>query len=1061
MIEFTDSELLHLAGASLSIHQRVARAKINNLQLKKSSESIDCLERWIYSVSQNSTDVFFQRIQKDSLLADADLELTLGLIEQLELNESDHAMLLWHRDAFSDESVESAYTSDWSDSICGIPFSKLILPYVNTAKTRVSTHVLWDQLDHQCHQALLGKLAHELSWIISPTLYQEFDSFRNAHYSNGNVYENFALFFRENSKQYLLAYPVIARMLAVRATYWLQAVHLMLDRISQDKEFIESRFRIKNGLGVTEIHVPWSDPHCKGQFVAILTYSDNRKIAYKPRPAAIGLHYENLSRWLNQEFGLSIGVVQTLDCGEYGYTEFCDATSIERPNEYCYRCGSLLFVLYLLAGTDCHFENVISSHGFPCLVDTETLLSPSTYLGEISRPQAEQLVNEKIRRSVLSTGFLPGWSAIPGRKGVADLSGYHCMVSSQSDNSSPLFWKNLNSDSMTLEDWPDFTPTSQRHAYSTSDKEIASVVRGFQDLYMFVMSCYTNQSDPIHEILSDFNGVCARVVVRPTNIYWRLLISSLSGDSARCGIERSIVLERLWLPFYASTPPDYVAEVVAEEIQSLLEGDIPYFTHNTADGYIQSGTNGLKFKAFGKPAYTQLIDRLTLLSADDCRFQTSCINTSFLSVQAGASDDLHVATPGIAQNGSSMFLFESLSRKHLDAISNHISSRLITGEDGSISWIGFDYDVMSQSFRMKGLDPISIYSGGGGIAVYLAAYGVTHGSSRHVELALTLVMRIADLLLDEHRRPMQLGGAFVGFMSGIHTLSIVGEILNNQHILDLAYEASLKLNQQLVMQDSSFDVISGSAGSMLVIRRLLRHFQCAELKDKMSWMADHLINRHHDSYLGGAIWPNVSISGTFGFAHGNSGIALALASAFQITKSDRYRTIITEALKFESSFFDPDAADWKDNRAKSNDKSFAGTWCYGSPGVALSRLGILSILGLESAGLDLDYALAACLKYSLKSEHACCGNAGIADLFMVVSKYFKDDRWVVQAMNRLTGAVSSLPLELTVGHGITEAANILGFMQGISGYGYSLLRIINPNLPSVLACGADLCSTEL
>ena len=85
---------------------------------------------------------------------------------------------------------------------------------------------------------------------------------------------------------------------------------------------------------------------------------------------------------------------------------------------FYHRQGALLALLYVLDGTDMHYENLIAVGEQPVLVDVETLFHPShAPAGALSRDPAYRA----LLSSVYRTALLP--LLVSGEHGVADMSG--------------------------------------------------------------------------------------------------------------------------------------------------------------------------------------------------------------------------------------------------------------------------------------------------------------------------------------------------------------------------------------------------------------------------------------------------------------------------------------------------------------------------------------------------------------------------------------------------------------------------------------------------------------
>src|SRR5262249_26293281 len=122
---------------------------------------------------------------------------------------------------------------------------------------------------------------------------------------------------------------------------------------------------------------------------------------------------QELLSWVNAQGGDSapfgFRTLAVLDREEYGWMEFAAAEPCQTPAEvarFHERLGGLLAVLYALAATDCHYENLIAAGEHPVVVDLESLFHPQIQRGKQARPH-EDLRSQFALHSVLRVGLLP------------------------------------------------------------------------------------------------------------------------------------------------------------------------------------------------------------------------------------------------------------------------------------------------------------------------------------------------------------------------------------------------------------------------------------------------------------------------------------------------------------------------------------------------------------------------------------------------------------------------------------------------------------------------------
>jgi lantibiotic modifying enzyme len=108
-----------------------------------------------------------------------------------------------------------------------------------------------------------------------------------------------------------------------------------------------------------------------------------------------------------------------------------------------------------------------------------------------------------------------------------------------------------------------------------------------------------------------------------------------------------------------------------------------------------------------------------------------------------------------------------------------------------------------------------------------------------------------------------------------------------------------------------------------------------------------------------------------GLAHGNSGVAWALAEAAWAYPSiaTLALTLAARALRWEAAWFDPMRSSWPDLRTQP--ATYSAMWCHGAAGIGAVRLRLLQ---LQRAGVDLPIP-AATLQSEAEAALQACARA--------------------------------------------------------------------------------------
>ncbi|MPY89041.1 MAG: hypothetical protein GEU99_14070 [Luteitalea sp.] len=170
----------------------------------------------------------------------------------------------------------------------------------------------------------------------------------------------------------------------------------------------------------------------------------------------------------------------------------------------------------------------------------------------------------------------------------------------------------------------------------------------------------------------------------------------------------------------------------------------------------------------------------------------------------------------------------------------------------------------------------------------------------------------------------------------------------------------------------------------------------------------------------------------------------------------RDRETALAAIRYERSLFDAGARSWRDLRSDSDTTTmFVNAWCHGAPGIGLARMSGLTSLDDREVRLEIEAAVETTLREGFEMNHSLChGALGNLELPMAAGRAFGRTDWqsevdsaTRQILRRLT---SCGPI-----CGSLAGIETPGFMNGLAGIGYGLLRLAHPDrVPSVLTMEA-------
>ncbi|MEU7137050.1 type 2 lanthipeptide synthetase LanM family protein [Streptomyces sp. NPDC046261] len=862
----------------------------------------------------------------------------------------------------------------------------------------------------------------------------------------------------------LREYPVLARDLVRVVDNWVTVRLEFARRLLADLPDLLAHFDDAPALGtVSRVAFDAGDSHRGGRSVGIVEFSDGRKVVYKPRSLSADVHFQALLRWLN-DHGVEprLRPLWIVDRAEYGWTEFVTASGCGDRAEvarFYRRQGAYLALLYCLAATDFHYENLIASGEHPFLVDLEALFHPRTPDQQIP-PHVPAHAVRVLSESVLSVGLLPTpiISFEDERADGLDMSG----LSSPSGQLTPTpvpTWSDHGTDRMHLVrrrlelKGGQNVPTLPDDAVTALDYQ-DEIITGFRQTYRLLLThreALLAPGGPVDAFATDQ----VRVVLRATRIYGRIMQEGHHPDLLRDGLDRDRFYSLLWGEEHS---PVRNAAVSAAELAQLSAGDIPIFSVSASSRDLLAGNGTVIPDVLEQSGMDRARARIEALSEEHLARQTWFLRASLTGLAMGTTG---AHWPGHAVAAATGPASEDAFVEAARRIGDRLLELAVVDED-KICWLGLT--LVQETAWQVGPASIDLYNGISGISLFLAYLTEHTGAATYRAAAEAGARVLAEQFarlheMNENTLRLLGMGAYAELGGPVYALSHLGALWNRPDLLDAAALALPHL-RSLAPADRALDIVAGSAGALLSVLTLHSVRPGQETLEVAGCLAAHLV-RAGERVGDGIAWPcSINPEGPLtGFSHGASGIAVALARLDHVTGRNDHVDAIRGALRFERSTFDSARGSWPDLRSISAPGEPMIAWCHGAAGIGMARAALLRHFpGDARLREDLEHAVRATLLAGFTGEtltgrgnHSIChGDLGNLETLLVAAQETGDASLArkvdLLAAGLLAGIAQDGPL-----CGVPLGVETPGLMAGLAGIGYNLLRFARPAaVPSVL-----------
>lgn len=633
-----------------------------------------------------------------------------------------------------------------------------------------------------------------------------------------------------------LAYPVLARLIALVYLNWCRTIRTFLVRLTQDETIISDSFASGKPLGSLEqFNGDMGDGHEGGQSVAILTFSSGVKVVYKPKDLRIAQAYMNLLHELNRDSDLVLATRQIICRDGYAWEEFIAAkecTQIAQVKRFFQRLGMQTRLLQWLKATDFHHENLVADGEQPILIDLETLFTP-----HLPHPTDRCVLDCKILELLWDSPLMIGLisSKTQGEQGrrALELGALAPSGQQESPYRVPLYVKDTDNTGRIVSGYSSITiqpATPRLHGqYARIHEYVDDLIAGYTS--MDVRLRQTGNRLILSKFLCQVTDYPVRYVHRPTQIYMRLLTASLSPICLSDAITREIVLERLWKGYlYQSIPTD----LIQSEIDDLRALDIPFFTARPGSNAIWIGNRSIP------SCFRSAVLEGVQTSLRELTQQSTVIDLDLLHTA------LFILDPEIPASTNKIIRKKTQPEDFLQA-ATEIGNLILhnaQSERKEIAWIGLNYQPQFDTWQLGRLSD-DLFSGSAGIALVLADLAQRTGNQQYGEVAYAMVRQYQQRIDREYAQgDVKARWAFMGIGSVLYACQRVSQVLQIPDLLSWTIQTAAMLLKSVDWNDSPTDDFMERWG--LILSLLNGNPETASLLPRLrNWVINQTEATHH------------------------------------------------------------------------------------------------------------------------------------------------------------------------------------------------------------------------
>ena len=851
-------------------------------------------------------------------------------------------------------------------------------------------------------------------------------------------------FYSDGFAQIINTYPLVLKKLILLAEIHVKNFDIFLSNYQNDINAISELLNTSpEKLKIANISGNLSDSHNLGQTVMRIEFLSGDRIYYKPRSVAVDIAWSTFIDKLRDEmFPTKLYVPKSIDRGSYGYMQEVKYSHVFSENElreYYRNAGGLCCIISMLGGSDFHHENIIAYGTIPVLVDVETIITPKPApfygLAEVNKSEG---VSTHVGRTLMLQHWV-GNSFTNSR----DIGGFTSEDGSKQN-----------------------IPTLLNDLRQGAEHFIGDFVSGFTAAYVF----FENKKNLIlrQKWLDIFSSCKFRYVFRRTALYYSLMKHFYSATFMRDEMYFEGAISRLGagiLLNFDKADAYKLWKLVLAEKESTRYGDIPYFWCYGNKKDLFAG-HELCVSGFFDTTPVELATKNLLAMSHEnmekeIRFIELDLDTCYMQKQFPKD------TPILSyQNIERFSSFESSNadlqlKKEIERIMNKISSFELSTD--SFEYYAPVRNRKTTRYNVEVL-PSDIYSGSLGVLITQAAFSKLSGDRTLEAAVLSKFHRLFSEEFHTGRNATTLNISYTQGVAGfVQTALVLSDILGDDTLNEMALNFVLDIPTEHLSRTFEHDFFSGLAGTLYYFSKLYKRIPNNALLTKIEIITQKLIEKAKHDQNGVLIWKSENeYQPLVGLAHGQSGIAIALAAASKLIGKDELVDIIQELFHYESLCYSQKRNNWFDFRkfsVKLREFSvgeiyhprFMYGYCSGAPGIGISRIIASRQLKTSEYNQEINQAVRFCKKKQIiGNDSLCCGSSSWIDFLVEASLYFNSQDLIDCAKKICVGIIPQNSGKEYILSNLNGAADVSLF-KGYAGIAYEFMRTLEPNqFPSVI-----------
>ena len=421
-------------------------------------------------------------------------------------------------------------------------------------------------------------------------------------------------------------YPTFAFIIGHGISQWIEAVKEMTRRLLEDLPQLQEKLFDNCVIHcLDQVSMDTGDIHDDGRSVALLTFNNGNKVAYKPKDLRIAREVQDLFHTINNKAKKKLLHIRTILVGQgYAWEEFIPHRECRAPLDiplYYERYGSMIRIYELLRARDLWLDNIIANGAWPVVVDLEMVMQPCVAPSQ-AKNCCEVHAYELIEQASLSTGLISMMFPIDTEEPYEDMGGLtpHRPFRTPFQQPSVIQGDGKKNERVYLKNEV-YTPRLGGSIINSRDW-IDSVQKGYEEMDdLLEKSLKTDISNWLDQLNP---SLPVRAIYRDTWTYQQILNSSCAARHLRSVFHREAYLATLPASLQAIHSHDSNhARIVFSEVAQLRQLDIPYFINEIKDGDIRDSSS----KKLGSIFNGSALEKIKTCSDDSMNksFRRDCL----------------------------------------------------------------------------------------------------------------------------------------------------------------------------------------------------------------------------------------------------------------------------------------------------------------------------------------------------------------------------------------------------------------------------------------------------